>query len=378
MNSERYLSVSVLSNDNTIIMYMMRTQNLLLLLLSQVTFFCCLLFSNLSFGQIEFFSTKISFPESQSGKLYSAITLSGNHVLFNAQDYKVYAYNKQTGAVEWEFYANRKANDPPFVYGNKVIAGIYENEEAKTVQLDLATGKILQTLDIGPLLTTPVFIKDIMYGTALHNSGKLFAYDLKQNKAIWEQFIAHGVETQPYFFKNKIVANAEDSNWFDMNYEGIFLQTGCLVKAQIFVENIKCIRRFNFLTHDDRDITESFIEKYFGVDAEIIEKHTDNTTFITDGNKLMVIGDNKIILKQIDLDQRSVPKLTYLRHFKIIKFDDDKIWIMLEGILTGYNIKSGKVFKKYDLSKWQPHQVVIDVNKIWLVSKKDGQLYGLM
>ena len=342
----------------------------------QIIFGASLFFSNICLSQTAFFSSKIAFTETQLEKFNSAFTLSGNHVIFNANDYTTYNYNKQTGEQLWLFITNRKSNNPPYVYGENVITAIYEDEVFKSAILPLLPGKSSRTLPMGPLLSVPVFKGDIMYGTALHEGGKLFAYDLKQNKMIWEQFVAHGVETQPYFLKDKIVANAEGDNWFDMDYSGKFLQTGCYSKAQLFVENIKCVRNFKFLTHDDRDITESFLEKYFGADAEVKEKHTDTKTFLTDGNLLVILGNDKKILKQIELSQIAPPEGDPTR-YKIIKIENEKIWLLGNTFLNVYDHKADTLIKQYDLGKWNPHHVIIDDKKIWLVSKKDGQLYGL-
>ena len=342
----------------------------------QIIFGASLFFSNICLSQTAFFSSKIAFTETQLEKFNSAFTLSGNHVIFNANDYTTYNYNKQTGEQLWLFITNRKSNNPPYVYGENVITAIYEDEVFKSAILPLLPGKSSRTLPMGPLLSVPVFKGDIMYGTALHEGGKLLAYDLKQNKMIWEQFVAHGVETQPYFLKDKIVANAEGDNWFDMDYSGKFLQTGCYSKAQLFVENIKCVRNFKFLTHDDRDITESFLEKYFGADAEVKERHTDTKTFLTDGNLLVILGNDKKILKQIELSQIAPPEGDPTR-YKIIKIENEKIWLLGNTFLNVYDHKADVLIKQYDLGKWNPHHVIIDDKKIWLVSKKDGQLYGL-
>ncbi len=329
-----------------------------------------------AYSQTEFFSSKIAFTENQLEKFNSAFTVSGNHVIFNANDYTTYCYNKLTGKQVWLFHTNRKSNNPPYVYGEHVITARYEDEVFKAVILPLLPGKSAQTLPIEPLLSVPVFRGDIMYGTAIHDGGKLFAYDLKQNKIIWEQFVAHGVEVQPYFLKDKIVANAEGDNWFDIDYAGKFLQTGCYTKAELFIENIKCVRRFKFLTHDDRDIPESFIEKYFGEEAEVKERHTDTKTFLTDGNWLLILGNNKKILEQIELGQIASPDGDPAR-YKILHIENEKIWLLNNGLLTHYDYEADKIIKQYDLSKWQPHQVIIEEQKIWLISKKDGQLYGL-
>ena len=339
--------------------------------------FCIGMFvSNISFSQTAFFSTKIEFTKTHLQEFNSAFTVSGNNVIFNANNFTTYCYNKQTGKQVWLYITSRKSNKPPYVYKGNIITAIYQDEVYKAVILPLIPGKSVQTLSIGSVLTDPFFKGDIMYTTALQDGGKLLAYDLKTNKIIWEQFVAHGVEKQPYFLKNKIVANAEGDNWFEMNYAGKFLQTGCKTKAQLFVENIKCVRNFKILTHDDKELTESFLEKYFGMDAEVKERHSDTKTFLTDGNMLLILGNGKKILKQIDFNQ--IDSLAIANdYYKIVEIDNQKFWFLNKAVLTHYDYVADKLIKQYDLSKWEPHQVIIDGRKIWLISAKDGQLYGL-
>ena len=65
------------------------------------------------FAQTEFFSSKIAFTETQLEKFNSAFTVSGNYVIFNANDYTTYCYNKKTEKQVWLFNTNQKSNTPP-------------------------------------------------------------------------------------------------------------------------------------------------------------------------------------------------------------------------------------------------------------------------
>lgn len=52
-------------------------------------------------AQTEFFHSKILFSESQLSDFYSSISVHSSQVYFNANDYKVYAFNKKTGVLNW-------------------------------------------------------------------------------------------------------------------------------------------------------------------------------------------------------------------------------------------------------------------------------------
>ena len=62
---------------------------------------------------------------------------------------------------------------------------------------------------------------------------------------------------------------------------------------------------------------------------------------------------------------------------KLLKADDENIWILYSDHLVNYNHKTKKLVKLTDLSLWQPQTALLDQENIWLISGKDGLLYGI-
>ena len=53
------------------------------------------------------------------------------------------------------------------------------------------------------------------------------------------------------------------------------------------------------------------------------------------------------------------------------------IWFFYENNLVEYDFKNKKSLKTIDFSKWNPHQVVLDDDTLWLISGANGQLVGV-
>ena len=332
-------------------------------------------------AQAEFFHSKINFSEDQLDNFYSSISIDSAQVYFNANDYYVHAYDKKTGVLNWSYYAANKSNNAPKSHQNFVFVEKHVSEyENKCVQLNSITGDTIQTLLIKSINTKPIFVENIMYCTGIDDSigGAVIAYDLKKNSVIWEKFIAHGVDKQPYFLKNKIIANAEDDNWFELDYNGKFLDTTCKHKTNLFVEDIKCVQNFVHLTHDDRGISKYFLEEYFGDYENIKRSSHNNYTFLLGYSKLMILGNKLKIQKEIDIDQIiTLPETGNNDMREILKVDDSTVWFFYKNLIVVYDYKKGKTIKTVDLTLWRPHQVILENNKLWLISRNDGELVGL-
>ena len=335
------------------------------------------LFSVIAQSQTEFFNSKINFSQDQLNKFYSSISIDSTQVYFNANDYTVYAYDKKSGVLKWSYYTANKSNTSPKLNQNSVFVErhISENED-KCVQLNIKTGDTIQTLKIEGLNTQPVFRENIMFCTAISPGigGAVLAYDLKKNDVIWEKFIAHGVSTQPYYLKDKIIANAESDNWFELNYSGQLLDTTCNNKTDIFVENIKCIRNFKYLTHNQKEIYDSYFE-----DHEYIKlKHTKDKTFLLGESKMLIINSKNKIEKEIKLEETLSDTENKTGFYtEILKAEANTVWFIYLSTLVVYDFKNSKTLQTFDLNKWHPHQAVLDGNNIWLISKNDGELVGL-
>ena len=336
-----------------------------------------LLWAASTFAQKEFFRSQQAFTKEQLNKFFSSVAIHDSLVLFNANDYYLYAYNKNNGLLKWRYNTVYKTTVPVFVQNNIVYAPTYVNETEQTSQLNVADGTLIRHLPFGPLNTKPVIKNGIFYGTAIYDGGRIIAYDLKKDTVVWSRFIAHGTSTQPFYLADKIVANAEGDNWVELGYDGALLDTACAVKAAIFVENIPCIKKFKTLSHDGLEINESLLDKLFNATtygaAHIISSKKFTYLFFED--KLSILS-GKLKQKQ----QIQVAALTGLEldnYAKLLKADDENIWLLYGNHLWQYNHKTKKTIRLTDLNAWEPRDILIDNENIWLISGKDGLLYGL-
>jgi hypothetical protein len=343
--------------------------------------FILFLFSVNTWSQTEFFNSKINLSESELDKFYSSFSIDSSQVYFNANDYYVYAYDKETGVLNWSHYLANKTNNAPIPYQTNLFVSKHLSEyNNKCVQLNTKTGDTIQTLVIESINTKPIFKNNIMFCSGIDAGigGAVLAYDLKKNNVIWEKFIAHGVDKQPYFMKDKIIANAEDDNWFELDYYGKLLDTTCKYKTNLFVEDIKCVQNFVHLTHDDRGIAQYFLQENFGDYENLKVRSYNNYTFLLGYTKLMILGNKLKIYKDIDVDQIiTLPETGNNDLRKILKIDDNTIWFFYKNLIVVYDYKKGKTVKTFDLSQWRAHEVILDGNNLWLISQNDGQLVGL-
>ena len=174
------------------------------------------------------------------------------------------------------------------------------------------------------------------------------------------------------------MANAEGDNWAELGYDGVLLDTTCAVKASMFVENIPCVKIFTALTHDGLEIKGKLSDDIFGTDfydlPEIIT--TDNFTIVLHGDKLSIISKKLKMKQQVDLSSLA-EELGDNRNNKLLKADDENIWILCDDNLIQYNHKIKKLVRLTNLTTWQPNSVLLDDENIWLISGKDGLMYGL-
>lgn len=332
------------------------------------------------YSQTVFFKSQQVFTESQLNEFYSSIFVQDDMLLFNANDYNLYAYNKKDGSLKWTCEASYKSNHVPFLVGGKLYAGVYAGKQQRTAEIDPGTGKILRVLPFGPLVTKP-FVRDgMLYTTAIYGAGCLVAYDITKDTVVWSRFLAHGYSRQPYYFDNSIIANAEVDNWVEINYDGQLVDTTCKTRADIYVSGIPCIRKYYGLTHDRKEIKGKLAEKIFGKGFFYEEPQimtTQKNTFILHDSKIHILGD-RLKLKQsitVPLDD-SITAAVYSPAF-LVKADATAVSLVHSHHFIVYDYHSKKVKQLIDLSAWEPHRVLIDDNKLWLISARDGLVYGL-
>ena len=330
------------------------------------------------YSQKEFFCSKQVFTADNMERFYSSISIHDSIVLFYANDYHLYAYNKNDGSLKWSYATNYKSSIPPFVAHDIVYAGIYRNEKEQAVQLELVSGKLIKTLPFAPLATKPFIKNGILYSTAIYDFGCIIAYDMSKDTVIWSRFIAHGYSRRPYYFDNKILANSESSNWVELGYDGGLLDTNCKKKAEMYVTNIPCIKTFAAVSHDGKEIKGKMASTIFGKEfpSEPEMLLTEKFTYVFDGTRLSILSGKLKIKQQVDIPSLAAD-LANDYNAKLVKADNENIWLLYSDHLLRYNHPTKKLDIIANLAKWNPRQLVMDDKNIWLVSGKDGLLYGL-
>ena len=343
-----------------------------------ITLVFLLFVTTAGFSQKEFFRSQQVFIKEQLSSFYSSVTIHDGLLLFNANDYRLYAYNKKDGSLKWSVETNYKSTIPVSVQGNIIYAAISKKEVHQAAQFDLANGNLIKALPFGPLATKPLIKNGMLYGTAIYNYGCILAYDLEKDTVSWSRFIAHGYSRQPYFQENKILANTESNNWVALGYDGVLLDTTCAVKPDFFVENIPCVKEFTALSHDGLEIKGKLSDDIFGTDffdlPEMIT--TSNFTFILNGDRLSIISKKLKIKQQMEVSSLA-DDLIDNYNTKLLKADNENIWILYSDHLLQYNHKTKRLVRSTDLGTWQPNTVLLDEENVWLISGKDGLLYGL-
>ncbi|HEX7845405.1 MAG TPA: PQQ-binding-like beta-propeller repeat protein [Chitinophagaceae bacterium] len=333
------------------------------------------------YSQQEFFRSKQVFATEQLTSFYSSVRVEKDMVFFLANDYKLYAYDKENGKEKWSADLKYKTNTPLAFDDTNIYAGFYDGKWEWTGRFDIRTGKMIKQLPVGPLGSVPLIKDGVLFGTGLYEGGCLFAYDIKKDTVLWWRFLAHGFSTQPYFFADRIQANAEANNWAMINYKGQLTDTSCKEKADIFVSDIPCIKKFIALTHDGFEINEQFSIKNFGDESLTPEDvlRGEKQSFALYNDKLVVIKNKGKIASSFN-PSSLLPDTIAGREdglCRLIAANEQTVSFVYYDNLFVYDHQKKKLVKLVELAAWQPHQVVIDNEKLWIISKKDGLLYGL-
>jgi hypothetical protein len=96
--------------------------------------------------------------------------------------------------------------------------------------------------------------------------------------------------------------------------------------------------------------------------------------------KLIVLADDIKVISKVEIQKLiQLPDEGENEYLEILKIEAENVWFFYQGHIVNYNFKKNKLFKTYDLTKWNVHQAILDLDKttIWLISNNDGQLYGL-
>jgi hypothetical protein len=295
--------------------------------------------------------------------------------LFNASDYNLYSYNINTGAKDWS-YNLRYKSDLPARFVNDAV---WANGGNGAVQINRLTGEWIKNLPFESIQSEPLIRNGILYATGIVDGGAAFAYDLANDTIVWQIFIAHGCARQPYYFEDFLIANGEGDNWLDIKYDGTLRAPGCVTQDHQFPSELPCVRKFEALTHDNKEINGMFGESFDGGSFRIPAVHHFNKqTFLFYEGVLNILGSKKKKKLSMDLKEEiEESEYAYNTLQQILKVDDKNAWLLYDNKIFVFDYKKKKTIKTVDLSKWQPKQVEMHGEKVWLISGEDGRLYGI-
>lgn len=332
-------------------------------------------FSAFALAQTTFFNSKLLLSQDHLTDFSSSITVDSTQVYFNANDSNIYAHDKKTGILNWSYDSGSKSNNPPISHHNNLF---FVSGSGKWEQVNTKTGNLVRKLKIKDL-STKLFIKDtIMYCAAVVpiTGGAILAYDLKHNEVVFQKYIGDGISRQPFFFKNKIVANFDEKFWFELDYTGNVLDKDTLCYSKNFdpiIDENYCSIHYDLLNQCNKDLAIKNIAiqntKYY---------YANDMAVVLEENELKIINDKNIVSMKIDI--RKILKLpgTKVNDYReILKVDESTISFFYENTLVVYDYKKDRILKTYNLSSWNAHQVVLDENILWLISKNNGELIGL-
>lgn len=345
--------------------------------------YCLLLACMAVFPQTEIYKSEFKNSEAASPvrpmgsnqELPSSFVMSSDKILFNT-NYNLYAIDKTGLKLVWESYVG-SSTTIPYVYGTTFFYSSYKNGMAKVVQYDLNTGAVMRELPFESIESKPYFANDVMYCTAIWDGGKLLAYRLKEDKIAWQKNIGHGADFEPVYLKDKIIANAEDDNWFETDYNGNVLKGKS--KTRTFIDTVAVfVKHYQFLTHDGKEISSDFLRKNKIAPLEYQIKKSGTHTFILSETQLLVLGNNRKKVLQLYLEKEfPTDNFAYDAYSALLETNPESVWFFYQNQLLHYDFKNKKNLRAVDLTAWNLSQIALEGSRIWLLSKNDGQLYGL-
>lgn len=345
--------------------------------MKQVLSAAALLLCLLAQGQKVFFRSAQTYTPQQLEAFYSSITLQGNLLLFNAPDYNLYAYDKNSGALKWTSQLGWKSNTPPFFVEDYILAN---NSKEQVVRLDTASGRIVRTLPFWNISSQPLLRQGLLYTTGIYEAGNVLAYDPQADSVRWYRFVAHGMDQRPYYRADRLWANGEGDNWFELDYAGRLLSPACDTTDPEAPWTPSCTQSFIALTHDDKKITAPWAKK-LGL-SEYDRPgvlYTPGATLLLGKGTLYTIG-NRLKLKASSPLHTLLPEDAEEDAFSathLLKAEGDSVWLLYNHRLIVYNFKQKRLLRSVDLSAWHPHAPLLDAGRLWFVSQKDGLLYGV-
>lgn len=337
-----------------------------------------------------FFKSEIDFSPQVLGNedFYSSFLVLQDKVIFNAADYNVYAFETnpkeqypEIEQINWQQSTFHRSNIPPMaIDSTRLLIKWYESGQTGSAIVDQGNGEVLQRIPIDP--QTPGILRDnLLYLTGIYDGGQLICYDLVADSIRWSKFIAHGVSRQPFYDNDFIFANAEGDQWFKVDYNGNLIDTNCTEKPELFVDGILCTESFVAYDHSGTPIYRDFAEKQIGYFEELSEIKTSEThTALMSETTLLILGDRQKIVSKLNLQAfENINESWENELFTILYLEDETVWFLYEDQLIRYNFITKKKERLYLLGMFSIHSIFMEPysGEVWLIDRKDGQLYGL-
>lgn len=339
--------------------------------------FLPIIFAASVFPQTQIYRSDFDLDKKENTSFKGSLAMSGNTVIFNADNYSLYGINKEKNTVMWERKIGWRSDAAPYIFENSFFYGNYDGNGRKVHQYDISTGETVRKLDFQSISTQPYFKNSVMYTTVMADGGKLMAYDLKTNSVLWQKNISFGAEVQPVYLADRIAVNAEDDLWFEIDYMGNFINSTS--EYSVYVDGQKVTsKKFHFLTHDQTPITKEWLQKNKLTGSEFKTGKNLNYTFLLSEKYLTTIGNNVKVKSQINLETAVSPEEYENEALSaVVSSENEKLWFVYQNHLIHFDTKKEKVLRDVFLYHWQPHQLILDGRNIWLISKNNGQLYHL-
>lgn len=334
------------------------------------------------FAQKEVFRSNIEFNDYELTNFYSALSIDSNQLYFLNNKWALTVYDKTSGDLVWNYDLSLKSNNAPVVNQNSVFVEAKLDEYTnRIIQLNAKTGDTIQTLKLEELNSQPFFKENTLFCTGLIEEigGVIMGYDVSKNEILWYKYIGHGVSFQPYFLNDRIVVNYEGQMWFEIDYVGNALDkdSDCysISDEYPFQEQFCNIKT---------DIVNSYLKDLNIRNASIDEKlyyYGQNETVVLNNGVFQIINSKNKQAKEIAIGEMTTQIDNTDKEFSeyqaILKVENNAIWFVYDNVLTIYDYKSNQTLKEINLNEWNPHQLILDGNHLWLISKNDGQMVGL-
>jgi hypothetical protein len=308
---------------------------------------------------------------------FSSFYVNGDLVLFNAEDYFLYAYHRKTGKKLWGHYVGYKGKISPFLYdGNVVAKGSYF-----MTAWGIQNGEEIERLPMSGLSTTPMVKGTMMYATGSYQDQyHFYAYDFAAKKVRWHMPVGIGFATRPYYQKNHVYVNIDFGEWIKVDYEGRFQSCNSIPVSDSKTYPTDCKAYFELISHDGLKLSREQAARLFGGQYHTVRevKYFGSRTVAVekDGTRIIVLGNKLKPVAVINLFDYTKEKIAYEDETSIIGLKQNRLWILYNYNVYTYDLDKKQLTKDEWLSAFEPSAMQLIDDEVWFISWKDKRLYG--